>query len=517
MNGAEALLKTAAAAGIEVCFANAGTTEMPIVMALDAVAGIRPVLGLFEGVCTGAADGYGRLKGSPAMTLLHLGPGLANGIANLHNARRAGTPLVNVVGDHSSWHLTADAPLTMDIAALAGSVSGWQRQNAAAAALPGDTAAAVAAARAGMIATLVVPADHQAAVCSAAPVAEIPPFAFAPPAAPLVEAAARLLTTAARPLIILGGRALSAPGLMAAARIRAAVGCDLLVETFPAVMERGAGLPAPAKIPYFPDQAVAILAAYDQVLLAGAREPVAFFGYEGLPGRLLGEEQRRLRLDGPGQDAAAALAALADLLAVPAGGESRRDVLANYHRPPLPQGKLTAEKAGLVLAALQPEGAVVVEEALTSGFSYFNPAAQAAPHTYLTITGGAIGQGMPCATGAALACPDRRVIAFQADGSAMYTLQALWTQARESLNVTTLICANRGYRILQVEMLRAGHVSPGPGALSLTDLDKPCLDWAALSRGMGVPAVTVDTAEDLIRELSGALASPGPRLIEMVL
>lgn len=516
MNGAEALLRTAGAGGIEVCFANAGTTEMPIVMALDAVPGIRPVLGLFEGVCTGAADGYGRLKGSPAMTLLHLGPGLGNGIANLHNARRAGTPIFNVIGDHASWHLAADAPLTMDIAALAGTVSGWQRQNAAAAELPQDTALAIAAARSGMVATLVVPVDHQGAACPEAP-AGIPPFAFAPPDHQAVAEAACFLRTATRPLLILGGRALSAPGLTAAARIRAAVGCDLLVETFPAVMARGAGLPAPAKIPYFPDHAVAVLKPYDQVLLAGARPPVAFFGYEGLPGRLLGEEQRRLRLDGEGQDAAAALTALADFLAAPADGESLRDVLADYRRPELPAGKLTAEKAGLVLAALQPEGAVIVEEALTSGFSYFTPAAQVAPHTYVTITGGAIGQGLPCATGAALACPDRRVIAFQADGSAMYTLQALWTQARESLNVTTLICANRGYQILQVEMLRAGYLSPGPGALYLTELGKPCLDWVQISRGMGVPAVAVATAEDLARELSAALASPGPRLIEMVL
>jgi acetolactate synthase I/II/III large subunit len=516
MNGAEVLVKTAVACGIEICFANAGTTEMPIVMAFDAVPGMRPILGLFEGVCTGAADGYGRMREYPAMCLLHLGPGLANGIANLHNARRARTPLVNVIGDHASWHLEADAPLTMNIEGLAETVSGWLCTSRDAESISRDMADAVAAALQGQIASLIVPHDHQWLQGSEDLVTP-PRVAYAPLDFDRIEATVGLLKSARKALILMDGKALRKRGLLAAARIKAATGCDLMSVTFPAYMDRGAGLPFLPRVPYFPEQAIAALSSYEAVIMAGTREPVAFFGYENGASYLLAPDTRKLHIAGEGQDAAGALEVLADALHAPRAENDLREMVSIYSRPAIPGGKLTAERAATVLAALQPDQAIIIDEGLTSSFAYYPQAATVAPHSFITITGGAIGQGIPCATGAAVACPDRAVINIEADGSAMYTVQALWTQAREDLNVTTLICSNRSYSILQVEMMRAGCAAPGPKSLSLTDLGNPTLDWVSVSQGMGVPAVSVTMAEDLAEELQRALAEPGPHLIEMIL
>ncbi|MFA5180192.1 MAG: acetolactate synthase large subunit [Syntrophales bacterium] len=517
MNGAEVLVKTAAACGIEICFANAGTTEMPIVMAFDAVPAIRPILGLFEGVCTGAADGYGRMREYPAMTLLHLGPGLANGIANLHNARRARTPIVNVIGDHASWHREADAPLAMNIEGLAETVSGWLCTSRDAESLSQDMADAVEAALQGQIASLIVPHDHQWMQSSEDPVAAPPRVSCVPIDFDRIEATAGLLKSARKAVIIMDGKALRKSGLHAAARIKAATGCDLMSVTFPAYMDRGAGLPFLPRVPYFPEQAILAMSPYDAVILAGAREPVAFFGYENGASYLLDKASRKIRIAGDGQDAAVALEVLADALRAPQADNDLRAMFSIYGRPAVPEGKLTAEKACTILAALQPDHAIIVEEGLTSAFAYYPQAATVAPHSFITITGGAIGQGIPCATGAAVACPDRAVINLEADGSAMYTVQGLWTQAREDLNVTTLICSNRSYFILKVEMMRAGCTAPGPKSLSLSDLGNPAIDWVNVSQGMGVPAVSVTTAEDLAEELQRAIEEPGPHLIEMVL
>lgn len=515
MNGAGALLKTAMAGGIEVCFANAGTTEMPLIEAFDSFPGIRPILGLFEGVCTGAADGYGRMKEKPAMALLHLGPGLSNGIANLHNARRARTPLLNVNGEHASWHLAADAPLNMNVAALAKTVSGWTRTTRSVKRLSRDMAEAIAATYYGQIATLIVPADHQWSEYPGESI-NTPQVSYETLDPDVIEAAAKLIKSFPQTAIIMNGRALRSRGLAAAARIKAAVGCDLFSVTFPAYMDRGAGRVPVARIPYFPDEGMAALSSYQAVLLAGTEEPVAFFGYKGGTSYLLAKSVQKIRLDRERQDAAEALEALADALDAsvnPSGGT----VLADFHRPEAATGKLTAEKACITLAALQPDDAIVVDEGLTSSFAYYPLAATLAPHSFMNITGGAIGQGMPCSVGTAVACPERPVINIQADGSAMYTLQALWTQAREGLNVTTLICSNRSYYIVQLELMRAGYNTLGPRALSLTDLVNPALNWVKMSQGMGVPAVSVDTAEDLARELKIAFQEPGPHLIEMVL
>lgn len=510
MNGAEALVRTAAAAGVDVCFANPGTTELPIVRALDAVPAIRPVLGLFEGVCTGAADGYGRMTGRPALTLLHLGPGLANGLANLHNARRGRTPVVNLVGDQATWHVAADAPLTSDIDSLARPVSGWLRTASSSRTVAADLAEAVAAASAGVVATLVVPADCQWSDADG-PAAALSPMR--PPAAAAAGVAAAAEALGGRTVLLLGGSALSERGLLAAGRVASATGARLLCETFPARMERGGGLPAPERLPYFPDAATAALVGAAALVVAGAAEPVSFFGYPGQPSSLVPAGTPVEVLARPEQDAAGALEALADRVC----GEAREGVRQSVPSSALPTGPLTPTGAGLVLAAGQPAGAIVVDEAATSGLPWWKAAATALPHTYLGLTGGAIGQGLPCATGAAIACPDRPVIAFQADGAGMYTLQALWTQARERLDVTTLICANRSYRILVTELSRAGVSTPGPAAHALTDLHGPVLDWVRLAEGMGVPGVRVETTEALRVALERSLAESGPHLIEMVL
>jgi acetolactate synthase-1/2/3 large subunit len=326
-----------------------------------------------------------------------------------------------------------------------------------------------------------------------------------------------MLKSAGVAVVLMEGQALRKRGLHAAARIKAATGCDLLSVTFPAYMDRGAGLPFLPRVPYFPEQAIAALSKYDTVILAGAREPVAFFGYENGASYLLNPASRKVRVAGEGQNAADALEALADALRAPQADRDLRAAVSIYGRPAVPEGKLTAEKACTVLAALQPDQAIVVEEGLTSAFAYYPQAATVAPHSFMTITGGAIGQGIPCATGAAVACPDRAVINIEADGSAMYTVQGLWTQAREDLNVTTLICSNRSYFILQVEMMRAGCTAPGPKSLSLSDLGNPAIDWVSVSQGMGVPAVSVTMAEQLAEELQRAIEEPGPHLIEMVI
>jgi len=513
MNGAESLMRTAVAGGIELCFANPGTTEMPLVAALDVVRGVRPVLGLFEGVCTGAADGYARMAGRPALVLLHLGPGLANGIANLHNARRARSPVVNLVGDQATWHQAFDAPLGSDIESLARPVSGWFRTSRSARDLARDFAAALAAATGppGQVATLVAPADCQWETADGP--APLPPRPAPRGPGRLVDATAARLRAARAPAILLGAEALGEPGLRAAARAAWASGASLLCETFPARLERGPGLPRVARLPYFPEQAAEALAAFDVLVLAGAREPVAFFGYPDGRSRLALPE-RIAPLAAPEDDAVCALEALANALGAAAGPPPTAGAAA----PPAPaEGALDPRSLGAVLAALQPEGAIVVDEGATSGLPYFLAATAAPAHSYLALTGGAIGQGLPCAAGAALACPGRKLIALQADGSALYTLQALWTLAREGLDVVVVLCANQRYRILQIEMARAGVAEPGPAARALTSLSPPPIDWVALSRSLGVPAARAATALELSTQLRIAFAEPGPRLIEAVL
>ena len=513
MNGAQALIRTLVGAGVDVCFANPGTSEMHFVAALDDVPEMRGVLTLFEGVATGAADGYARMAGRPAATLLHLGPGLGNGIANLHNALRGRTPVVNVVGDHTRAHKRLDAPLESDIDALAGPVSGWVRRSLTSAEVGADAADAVAAARSapGTVATLVLPADvsweEGASVAEPAQVRPAPQVA-----APVVEQVAAALGSGEPAVLFLGGDALGERGLLAAARVAAGTGARLVVETFPARMARGAGMPAVSRLPYPPEMAAKALEGTAHLVLAGARSPVNFFGYPGLPGTPVPEGCTVHVLSAPGEDGAAALEALAARAAPDA-----TPALLEASRPELPTGELSPRAMSAVVGALLPEGAIVVDEALTSGVGLAELTAGAPRHDWLCLTGGAIGDGLPMALGAAVACPDRPVVGLQADGSAMYTIQALWTYAREQLDVTTIVCDNGSYAILEGELARVGASGDGKRAAQLLDLGGPGLDFVALAAGMGVPATRATTAEELADQLRRALAEPGPHLIDAVL
>ena len=513
--GAHSLVETALHAGVEICFANPGTTEMPIVAVFDSVPGMRVVLGLFEGVCTGAADGWARMRGRPAATLLHLGPGLGNGLANLHNARRARTPVVNWVGEHARRHLVFDAPLTSDIAALAGSV-GWNHTVRSADEMAEASLAAVTAALGppGRVASLILPADCQEAPGSK-PLSTRPSPILLEPPGPVPRDAAHLLRKG-RGGILLGGSALTELGLRAAARIAATTECGVWVETFPSRQECGRQLPFFSALPYFPEKATEALSNVKSLVLAGAREPVSFFAYPDQPSRLAPEGATIYSLADPdaGHDAALALEALAQELDAPEVVSPLRGKSAF-----VPTGQpLTPDVLCRALAEFIPEGAIIVNEAVTTGFTWNAVhASTAAPHTMLFVTGGAIGQGLPNALGASLACPNRRVIAFQADGSGLYTLQALWSMARESVDVTVVVCANRRYRILQAELARAGIVAPGPKAQALTDLTGPVIDWVGLAKGFGLSACSVRTDREFADAFHGVLAGPGPSLIEAVL
>ncbi|MBR8210162.1 acetolactate synthase large subunit [Burkholderia cenocepacia] len=512
-SGASVVLATARDAGVDVCFANPGTTEMPFVGALDTVAGVRSILGLFEGVCTGAADGYGRMTGKPAMTLLHLGPGHANGIANLHNARRARTPILNIVGDHTREHLKYDAPLTSDIESLARPVSVWYRSVARDTDLATDTADAISAAMGAQrgVATLVLPVDLQSATVRGAPSpAVVRPAAVSFDAA-RVERVADLLLSGHRAVLLMGARALSARGQRAAARIAAATGATCFSETFPARAERGGGLPDIDRLPYFPEPALAALAGR-RVVLAGALAPVTYFGYEGIPGELARPEDI-VTLAEPGDAADDALEALAERVGAPEGAAGLP-----VERWQVDGGPLTPQAVGRVLANALPDDAIVSIEGGTCGYPFVTASARARRHTILTNTGGAIGQGLPVALGAAVACPDRRVFALQSDGSAQYTIQSLWTMARERLPIVMLIASNRRYGILQTELARSGLPADTPHASRLTQLDDPPIHWLALSHGYGVPAQRASDTRALVQALDDALArTDGPTLIEMQL
>ena len=514
MNGAECLVRTLVGGGVDVCFANPGTSELHFVAALDKVDGMRCVLCLFEGVATGAADGYARMAEKPASTLLHLGPGLCNGLANLHNTKRAQSPVVNIVGDHATYHRVYDAPLTADVEALARPVSSWVRMVTNAHSVAADGAAAIAAAHAapGQVATLILPADIAWSEGSGvAPVAPVPPRPAV--ASAMVDAAARILRSGEPTVLLLGSASLRAEGLALAGRIAAKSGAQLLAQTFNARVERGAGRVPVERVPYFVDQALAVFKEVRHLILVGACAPVAFFGYPGKPSALTPPGCDIQTLAAPHEDLTGALAALAEAIGAPRATTWPAD-----EPPPVPNGgAINSDAIAAMLGALLPEGAIICDESLTTGMSFFPMTYAAAPHDWLQLTGGAIGEGMPLATGAAVACPGRKVISLQADGSGMYTLQSLWTQAREGLNVLTLIWANRAYAILRHELANVGANNPGPKALDMLSLGNPDLDWVSLAKGMGVGGTRVETVDELVRAFRAGIAVTGPFLIEVVL
>jgi len=516
MNGAESLVRTLVAGRVDVCFTNPGTSEMHFVAALDRVDGMRCVLGLFEGVVTGAADGYARMADRPAATLLHLGPGLGNGLANLHNARRAFTPVVNIVGDHATYHRQYDAPLTSDIEGIARPISDWVKTSPSARTVAADGASAIVAARSapGQIATLILPAN------TAWDDADGPVAVPEPPAPPRVSAdaikgAVAMLRSGAPTMILLTGAVLREKGLALAGRIAAKTGCHVMAQGSNGRVERGAGRVSLDRVPYPIDQALERLKGYRNIVLVGAKAPVAFFAYPGKPSVLSAEGAAIHTLARIDEDGLHALEWLAD--EVGAGSTPPGGVAAPERPTPGSGQALTIEAVSRTLGALLPENAIVADESITTGRGFFPFTKGSPPHDWLQVTGGSIGLGLPLGTGAAVACPDRKVLCLEGDGSGMYTLQALWTQAREGLNVTNVIWSNRSYAILRGELANVGAANPGRKALDMLDLGRPDLDWVGLGKGMGVPGERATTADEFTEALGRGIAHQGPYLIEAVM
>jgi len=510
MNGAESLIRTLLASGVDTCIANPGTSEMHFVAALDKVEGMRCVLGLAETVVTGAADGYARMAGKPAATLLHCGPGYANSLANVHNARRAHTPMVNIVGDQATYHRPYDAPLTADTEGLARATSHWVRSSVSSATVGADAAAAVQAANTapGQIATLILPADtawnEGGAVAAPLPVPE-----RAGVAPDTLRTVAQVLRTREPATLVLYGQALSEAGLAAANRVAHATGAKLRTPTQVSRMARGRGRVPVDRIPYALEGALKMLAGTKHVILVGAKPPTAFFGYPGKPSLMAPADSDAYVLARPEQDAVAALNALADELGAP----KKVPIPEGEIKPQVLSGKFEPVAFATTLAAVLPENCIVAEDGVTSGRALFAPTFNAAPMDWLQNTGGAIGHAFPCATGAALACPERKVVCLQADGAGMYTLQSLWTQAREKLDVVNVVFANQIYKILYGELVSVG-AEPGRASNELFDLARPELDWVKLAAGMGVEARRVDTLEIFADVFKSACARRGPFLIE---
>jgi acetolactate synthase-1/2/3 large subunit len=514
MNGAESLIRSLLAGGVETCFANPGTSEIHLVAALDHAPEMRCVLALFEGVCTGAADGYARMAEKPACTLLHLGPGLGNGIANLHNARRARVPIVNLVGQHATYHLQLDTPLTSDIEAIARPYSKWLRTTKSPSEAGRDAVEAILAAHTapGQIATLILPAD--VAWSDGGAVASLPALPKPPlPATTTVEHAAAMLRSGLRTAILLSGNALYGPGLVAAGRIAASTGAKLFAPYPLTRLQRGAGMPRVERVQYVLEQGVEQFKEFRQLILIGAPAPVAYFAYPGKNSAFTAPGCAIHTLANPGEDYIGALEALASALSL-RGTQLEAE---KADQPTLPSGSITLPGLSAAVGAFLPEDAIVVDESMTSGRGLMAATRGSPPHDWLGNTGGSIGIALPLAVGAAVACPSRKVLCLTADGSAMYTLQALWTMARAGLNVTTVVFANRDYAVLKREFSYLGVGDPGRRALDMFEIGHPDLDWTQLAKGMGVPSSRVSTLDEFGKALRAGLENEGPTLIEVPL
>jgi len=512
-NGAKALIKTLSNSGIDTCFTNPGTSEMHFVAALDS-SDMRAVLCLFEGVATGAADGYARIANKPAATLLHLGCGLGNGLANLHNARKARVPMVNIIGDHAIYHKQYDAPLESDIVTVARNVSSWIRTCPATEQVGADTAEAITTAQKApqQISTLILPADVSWGEGGEAVEADMTPVTDIASEALINQVADELVTRGKKTAILLGRRVLLEEGLIAASKIAEKTGAKLFTEVFPTRLERGAGLPAVERLAYLAEMASVQLKGYKNLIIIDAMEPVSFFAYPGKKSYLVPEGCTVHNLVETHQDAVGSLQALVAAV----GAEQTAAKLQAVDRPKLPSGKLNAAKVCQAVGALMPENAIVSDEAQTSGLKLPIYTAGSPRHDVLTITGGAIGQGLPVAIGAAIAGQDRSVISLVGDGSAMYTIQSLWTMMNENLDVTVIVLNNRSYAILNIELERVGAEGAGPKAKSQLDLSKTEIDFVAMAKGMGMPAETATTAKEFNDALSRAIREPGPHLIDAI-
>lgn len=514
MNGAEALLSTLVDSGVEICFANPGTSEMQLVSAIGDSDAMRPVLCLFEGVVSGAADGYARMADKPAATLLHLGAGFSNSLANIHNARRAGSPMVNIVGDHASYHLQFDAPLTSNLPGIARWGSHWTEVASSSDELSAGGARAVQASLRGngQIATLVAPADH------AWDDAGKPADALPPPEPLLVREdrvtrVAEAIISGKKTAIMLGGKALREDNLSKLGAIADAHNVTLMCATFPTRLQRGAGRALVQRLPYFAEPAAEALEPFEQLILLGVAAPVSFFAYPGKESWLTPEHCELFTLAEPSEDADSTVAALNKALAIE---ESAKTV---YQRKihDVSDSTLSPLTIGQIMSNEMPEHAIVSDEGATCGLAMFVCTENAPAHDWLTLTGGAIGQGLPVALGAALACPDRKVIALQADGSAMYTIQALWSMAREKADVTVILLNNKSYAILNIELARVGAGEPTEKTLSMLDLSNPDMDFTSIAKGLGVRATQARTADEFQQQFADAMGSPGPCLIEAML
>ena len=514
-NGADALCDTLLAGGVDVCFSNPGTSEMHFVAALDRKPAMRCILGLFEGVVTGAADGYARMAEKPACTLLHLGPGLANGLANVHNAKRAHTPMVNIVGDHATYHLQYDAPLTSDIEMLARPMSHWVQTTKHADDVSRDAARAIEAAQTapGQIATLILPADAAWGETTSALVKPAKPAARAKTSSAKVSAAVAAIRSGKRVMLLLSDAALKADTLVTAGRIVEATGIRMLAQQSNKRIERGAGRVTIERVPYPVDQAVALLKDVEVLILVGAKAPVGFFAYPGKPSVMTQPASAIIELAAREDDLTHALRWLADELRINSKAAPK---VAELLRPGLPTGKLTPDAVLAAVTALMPENAIIADESVTAGRSLFQRTAGAPPHDFLQLPGGASGLGLPMAVGAAVAWPDRKVIGLQADGSGMYTVQALWTMARENLDCVITIFANRSYAILHHELRNVGAGEAGKNARAMLDLDNPALDWVSIAKGMGLEACRTTTGEEYSKAFRSAVSRRGPYLIEAV-
>ncbi|PWJ86310.1 acetolactate synthase-1/2/3 large subunit [Pseudaminobacter salicylatoxidans] len=515
MNGADRLCDGLLANDVDVCFANPGTSEMHFVAALDRKPQMRCILGLFEGVVTGAADGYARMAGKPASTLLHLGPGLGNGIANLHNAKRARTPMINIVGNHATYHRQYNAPLNSDVETLAAPMSDWVRSTESATEIGADLNDAwIAAVGTPGVATLILPADTAWNDVPDAPVARAQRPAPRPFEAAVAAQVRQAISRGMRVALLLGAEALKGKALEIAGRIAAHSGVRLLCQTSVARAERGAGRVVVSPLPYRIEAAVKALENVDMLVLVGEDEPVAFFAYPGRPNKPARPDAAVIEYAPPGADLLEALGHLAQEL----GAERAQAILSRAELPEAPQdGALTGELVTQLVARMLPDQAIVVDESITAGWRFGEQARGAAQHDVLDLTGGAIGIGLPLSTGAAVACPDRKVVCLQADGSGMYTIQALWTQAREQLDVVTVVFANRTYSTLHGEMRNVGVNDFGENARRMLNLDTPALDWVALAKGHGVEAARAGTVAQFTQLLASAIGRKGPFLIEAVI
>jgi acetolactate synthase-1/2/3 large subunit len=515
MNSADALLKTLIKNGLEVVFANPGTSEMHLVAAIDHHPEVRPVLGLFEGVVTGAADGYARMSGKAAANLLHLGPGLGNGFANIHNAKKARTPMLNIVGDHATYHLKYNAPLTSDLDGLANASSDWVGRSSSPDDLSFVGAEAWQAAHKfpGQIATMLVPAD-----CAWGETDNVgKKLDIQGPDSiddALIDEAFKALSADKNTMLFLGGEFLDEESVTLAGKIATASGCRLATDTFVKRHRRGAGLTKVEPIPYFSELAEEFLTGVESMVFIGTRPPVSFFAYPGKKSFLSPEECKLIELASPFQDGKYALHALSDMLK---GNSIDQHLIPENDVQAPTSGELNPTTLGPLFASLLPEDVVVCDEAATSGFFVTPHAWSAKPLDWLALTGGSIGQGLPLATGAAIGAPDRPVVCLHGDGGAMYTIQSLWTQAREGLNVTNLIFSNKAYAILQVELERVGALETGDRATSMLSLDNPEINWVSLANSLGVPAKRTLTVEEFHKAFSDGMNSEGPSLIEIVI